>query len=175
MAIENSALIKALLNNDGAAHALSGIAAGGASGGAGTGVFIHMYAGTTPVSADDALAIGTTHTYLGTISANAGGTTGGTFLAVVSTPATGVVSTGVLAKNSGETWSTAALAASGTWSFARMGALSAHASVEGSNSATPILQLSVAQAGQPPSDINLSSSALTSGSTFTLDNFQLDI
>lgn len=176
MSLSNAALKKAMLNNDGAAHALTGVDAGVGSGSG----LIHLFAGTPPADADTALDMVATHTYLGTLTSDAGvGTNKLSFGAATSS---GSPPTAVLPKTSTETWSTGNMTFSGfqaasptlTCTFARMGT-EAKASMEGAGSTTPRVQLLVAQAGEPQQDINLSSSVLTAGASFTLDNFQLQI
>ena len=72
--------------------------------------FIYIFAstaGVAPTSADTALDMSGTHTLLGKVSANAGGSTGITF-----TSAT----TGTISKASAETWSTGSMTFSGAQS-----------------------------------------------------------
>jgi hypothetical protein len=123
-----------------------------------------------------------THTFLGKISSNAGGANGVSFAAATSTGGGTSQAVGVLPKTAAETWSTGAMtfagfhSASGTLTatFARMGTETLSA-IEGAGSTTARAQLLIAQAGDPPADINLTSSILTAGATFTLDNFQLNV
>lgn len=175
MALYNATLKKAVLDDDGYADMLTGVPAGG-SAGSGSG-FIYLFAGTPPTDADAALDMSGTHTYLGTISSDAGGSTGVSFGAATSS---GSPATAVLPKNSGETWSTGAMTFAGhssgsgslTATFARMGTENL-AAIEGAGSTTARAQFSIASAGDPPGDINLPSAVMTAGSTFTLDTFQL--
>lgn len=109
---------------------------------------IRIYGGTEPASADDSIGAAV---LLVTIKNGANGIT---FAAT----ATG----GVLVKNAAETWSGANVA-TGTGTFYRH-VLTADA--DDASTTAPRYQGSVASAG---ADMNLSSSALVSGATQTLD------
>lgn len=117
--------------------------------------FIDIYAGTTPASADDAIGGAT---LLCRISVNSG-VTGLTF---------GAAANGTISKNGSEVWS-GVNAASGTATFYRhvapgdTGALSTTA---------PRIQGTVAIAG---GELNLSSVALTSGATQTIDYYSVTL
>jgi hypothetical protein len=114
--------------------------------------FIKIYAGTVPADADASIGAAT---LLCTISNNSTGT-GITFAASAAS--------GAISKNSGETWS-GTNAASGTASFYRHVA----AGDDGTLSTTQArIQGLVSTAG---ADLNLSSVALTSAATQTIDNY----
>lgn len=117
--------------------------------------FIDIYAGTVPASADDSIG---SATLLCRISVNSG-LTGLTF---------GAASNGTISKNGSEVWSGVNVA-SGTATFYRhvapgdTGALSTTA---------PRIQGTVAIAG---GELNLSSVALTSGATQTIDYYSVTL
>ena len=117
--------------------------------------FIDIYTGTTPASADDAIGGAT---LLCRVSVNSG-VTGLTF---------GAAANGTISKNGSEVWSGVNVA-SGTATFYRhvapgdTGALSTTA---------PRIQGTVAIAG---GELNLSSVALTSGATQTIDYYSVTL
>lgn len=114
--------------------------------------FIKIYGGTVPATADDALG---SATLLNTVSVNSTGT-GINF----DTSASG----GVIAKAPGEVWS-GVNSASGTATFFRH----VTAADTGASSSTERrIQGTIATAG---ADLNLSSTALTSGATQTVDYY----
>lgn len=115
--------------------------------------FIKVYSGTPPATAD--AAIGGGNTLLCTVSNNSTGT-GLTFEASASG--------GVLAKNSGETWS-GVNAASGTATFYRL----VSASDTGASSTTE--QRVQGTIGTGGADMNVGSTSLTSSATFTVNYF----
>jgi hypothetical protein len=120
--------------------------------------FIKVYAGTVPSSADDAI-VGGTHTLLYTISVSGGGT-GVTFAASASG--------GSISKNGAETWQGTAVA-SATASFYRLVA----AGDTGASSTTePRVQGAVGTAG---AEMNVASTAISNGVTYTLDSYSIGI
>lgn len=171
MLIFSNALRNALLGTDDLAFILTGVAAG-SSAGSGS-MFIYLYAGTVPADADTALNTATTHTVLGKISSNAGGSTGCT----LTTP-----SGGVIAKNASETWST------GNMSFTGFGATGGTDSLvatffrvctgsdngQGAGGSNPRIQGTIGAIGTGVYDMMLSSATLTEGNNFTLAAFQLN-
>lgn len=178
MAIYNAACKKAMLNNNGLAELLTAVAAG-ATAGTGTGR-LFIFGGTVPVDADTALDMSGTHTLLGTVTSDAGVTlTGTNGLSFAAATSSGSPAVAVLAKNSGETWSTGNMTFTGhitsgtvTATFARF-STEAAAAVEGAGSTTARAQLTIAQLGDPAADINLTSTAFASGTNFTLSSFQI--
>lgn len=118
--------------------------------------FVKLYAGTPPASADDALGGAT---LLCTLSNNSTGT-GLTFEANAVN--------GVIAKTATETWS-GVNAATGTASFYR---LVTPADTGGASTTEPRVQGNIGTAG---SDMNLTSTSLTSGATQTLPTFNVSL
>lgn len=172
MLIFSGALRNALLGSDYLAHALTGTTAGAS---AGTGnMFIYLFAGTVPADADTALDTGTTHTALGKISSNAGGSTGCTLAAA---------SGGVIAKNTSETWSTGNMTFSGfgatggtdtlTATFFRI--CSASDNGQGSGGSNMRIQGTIGTIGDGVYDMLLSSTSLTEGNNFVLAAFQINL
>lgn len=116
--------------------------------------FIKIYSGAVPTSADEAIAAG--NTLLCTISVNSTGTG-----ITMASPASGVIT-----KNTSEAWS-GVNAASGAASFFRH----VGSTDDGTLSTTqPRIQGTVGLAG---ADLNLSSVALVSGATQTIDYYTI--
>lgn len=116
--------------------------------------FIKIYSGAAPASADDAIGAG--NSLLCTISVNSTGTG-----ITLSDPASGVVT-----KNTSEVWSGVNAASSTASFFRHVGSAD-----DGTASASqPRIQGSIALAG---GDLNLSSLALVSGATQTIDYYTI--
>jgi hypothetical protein len=168
MALYSTSFKNLVLNNDGHAHILTNVVAGGTAGAAHTGLGkLYIYAGTDPLSADAALS---GQTLLCMLTSDAG--VGSTFLSF--SPA----SSGVISIHSGEVWSVASILATGTASYARFVQGAGDPTVAdagGSSTATPRAHLTIRQLGSPPGDINLSSTAFVATNPFTLNSFQLNI
>lgn len=116
---------------------------------------IYIYAGAEPMSADDALS---GNTLLVTISVGADGTTGLTF--------NGTTDAGVLKKTASEAWS-GVVAASGTANFYRM------AAAEPVGASTTDVRMQGSVGTSVLNDLVLTSTALVSGNTQNIDQFQI--
>ena len=120
--------------------------------------FVKVYAGTVPATADAALD--GTNTLLSTISNNS------TATGLTLNGGTGAVASGVVGKTSTETWS-GVNAASGTATFYRHVAPGDDGSSSGTQSR---IQGGIATSG---SDMNLTSTTLSSGATQTLNFYSI--
>jgi hypothetical protein len=173
----NDILNAALENNDGLAHILSGVAAGGGSVGvANTGMAIYLYNFVTePADIDAAIDItnaSTTATLLGVVLANPGSNYGLTFDAVAGS---------VLPKKASETWSTGNLAAfqgqlhaSGTAPITHFLIAKLPDDGHSLNTTRPRILVSIGQVGSGDTgkDLMIANKVVTVGSPFTLSAFQ---
>lgn len=123
---------------------------------------LKIYSGSQPTEADDAVA----GTLLCTISESAGAFVAGAFANGLEF---GAAALGAIAKAAAETWQGAAVA-SGTAGWFR---LCANATDAGAESTTlPRIDGSIGTSG---ADLNLSSTAITSGQTYTIDTFSITL
>ena len=123
---------------------------------------LKIYSGTQPTEADDAVA----GTLLCTITEDAGTFVAGAFDNGLEF---GTAASGAIAKAAGETWQGVA-SASGTAGWFR---LVANATDAGAESTTlPRIDGSIGTSG---ADLNLSSTSITSGQTYTIDTFSLTL
>jgi hypothetical protein len=123
---------------------------------------IRIYSGSAPSTADASV----TGTLLVEISVSSGTFAHGT---AANGLEFGAAASGVIAKASGETWSGSA-AASGTAGYFRL--LGNPADSGALDTALPRIQGSIGTSG---ADLNMTSTSITSGATYTIDTFQLTL
>ena len=123
---------------------------------------IELYTGTQPTDADSA----TTGTLLGTFTLSSGSFSAGTETNGLEF---GEASSGELEKASTETWSMSAVA-TGTAGWFRLKGNATDAG--GVSTALPRIDGSVGTSG---SDLNMSSTSITSGNTYTIDSFKFTL